>query len=84
MTINDPVYAVMVPRQRDGFGEWMNPEFEPLYFTSEGGARQYARQWAEDHNGFATVYKCLPIVDIELQSKRDATFTERPYPQPLP
>lgn len=66
----------MVPVQRDGGGEWIDP-IMPIWFYTEAEARNWARTWASDHLGFATVYKCVPVADVRIRT--EAAFDEQPY-----
>jgi hypothetical protein len=77
-SVNDPIYAVMVPVQEDGGGEWINPVI-PVWFQEELHAREWAKNWAATHTGFATVYRCEPVVDIRLE--HPARFGEDTYPK---
>lgn len=77
--IKAPIYAVMVPIQKDGLGEWIDPDI-PVWFYEENAACEWAREWARTHAGLATVYRCTPIVDIRLI--RQPAFEERRYGYP--
>jgi hypothetical protein len=76
MAENDPIYVVMVPRQRDGLGEWIEPEVRAS-FSSEMSARNWAKNWVSDHVRWARVYRCVPIVQIEQVERPPAQFIER-------
>jgi Uma2 family endonuclease len=75
--VNEPIFAVMVPTQSDGGGEWQTPEI-PVWFDSEAAARAWARSWAADHTGIARVYRCQAIFDTERSMAAEVIETVRP------
>jgi hypothetical protein len=72
--VTEPIFAVMVPMQSDGCGEWQMPEI-PVWFDLEAAARAWARSWAADHVGIALVYRCEAIVAIERSRAAEITET---------
>jgi hypothetical protein len=76
--VTEPIFAVMVPTQSDGCGEWRTPEI-PVWFDLEAAARAWARSWAADHTGIARVYRCEEIVNIERSRAVEITETAPAY-----
>lgn len=59
----NPIYAVMAPSLKSRSKE-RAPEIA-VWFQSEGGARGWARRWASEHVRPATIYKCIPVLEVE-------------------
>lgn len=60
----DDIWAVMVPLQNDGGGEWITPEIQ-VWFSEESEARTWARKWCITHVGRAVVYRCSEVTSFK-------------------
>lgn len=61
------VWAVMVPMQKDGGGEWVMPEI-PVWFGDKNLAYNWARKWSKTHVGNASVLECKTLNKINKNS----------------
>jgi len=57
------VWAVMVPMQKDGGGEWVMPEI-PVWFGDKDPAYNWAHEWSKTHVGDASVLECKTLDKI--------------------